>query len=167
MTTFRKKVDLPELLQDLGFILGFKGDNGYMFLQHPELMIELLVPERGRGSEGVKNLPALGMNAQPLRFLDVALMKTIHLHFEDVPVTVPHPAAFALHKLLVAPRRKNAEKKQKDIAAAMAILDLVEKQDDWAVALDLMKRFPRSWKRTVLTTLLEHRRAGIAELLSQ
>ena len=80
--TFHRRVNLPDLFKDLGFIVGFRGEKGYMFLEHPELMIELLVPERGRGSDGARNLPALGMNAQPLRFMDLALAKTIRLHLE-------------------------------------------------------------------------------------
>lgn len=47
----RTKVDLAELFKDLGFILGFKSEHGVMQLMHPDLMIELLVPELGRGTE--------------------------------------------------------------------------------------------------------------------
>jgi len=99
-----QSVDVPSLLKDLGFIVGFRGEQGAMMLEHPELMIEFLVADRGRGSDKLKYLPELGMNAQPLRFMDIAASKTVLLHFGDVPVTVPHPAAFVLHKLLVVPR---------------------------------------------------------------
>jgi hypothetical protein len=61
---FEGKTDVPELLKDLGFITGFRGEQGAMLLEHPELLIEFLVPERGRGSEKLRDLPALGMNAQ-------------------------------------------------------------------------------------------------------
>lgn len=162
---FRKKINVPDLLKDLGFIEGFRGDEGYMFLQHPELMIEFLVPERGRGSAGATDLPELGMNAQPLRFLDVALEKTIRLSFSDVLVTVPHPAAFAIHKLLVAPRRKNAAKRQKDIDTALAILDLIEKKHEISEVQAVTARFPKSWKKTVVKALADAHRETWAERL--
>lgn len=123
LTKPRTKADVPALLKDLGFITGLRGQAGVMLLEHPELLIEFLVPERGRGGKDVQALPQLGVNAQPLRFMDIATMKPVQLHFEDVSVTTPHPAAFALHKLLIAPRRRNAEKKNKDLDAAFLVLE--------------------------------------------
>ena len=58
------KVDVAELLKDLGFIVGFTGLKGYMRLEHPELIVEFLVPEKGRGSNKPYPLPQLGLNAQ-------------------------------------------------------------------------------------------------------
>jgi len=40
----RQQVDIPKLLSDLGFITIFKGREGYIKLDHPDLMIEFLVP---------------------------------------------------------------------------------------------------------------------------
>ena len=102
LTKPRSKIDIPALLKDQGFIAGLRGHAGVMLLEHPELLIEFLVAERGRGGKDVQEVPRLGVNAQPLRFLDIAMMNTVQLHFGDVLVTAPHPAAFALHKLLVA-----------------------------------------------------------------
>lgn len=49
--TVKTEVDIPELLKDLGFIPTFKGRKGYMKLDHPELILEFLTPERGRGRD--------------------------------------------------------------------------------------------------------------------
>ena len=68
---FLGKVDLHDLLQDLGFVLNFKGDAGWITFQHPDLILEFLVPERGRGTLRPTAVPALGVNAQSLRFLDL------------------------------------------------------------------------------------------------
>ena len=35
----KTKVDIPELLRDLGFIIGFRGSKGYIKLEHPELVV--------------------------------------------------------------------------------------------------------------------------------
>ena len=120
----RQTTDIPALLKDLGFVVGFRGEQGAMMLEHPELMIEFLVPEHGRGGGKLPYLPQLGVNAQPLRFMDIPASRTIRLHFGDVPVTVPHPTAFALHKLLVVPRRPAAEKRERDLSSALAVLKL-------------------------------------------
>lgn len=164
-SAFKGKTDVPELLKDLGFITGFRGEHGAMMLEHPELLIEFLVPERGRGSQGMRDLPALGMNAQPLRFMDVALMMTLGLPFGEVPVVVPHPAAFALHKLLVAPRRKNAEKRRKDLDSALMVLDLLQKKGEMTLVQDLLAKFPRPWRKSILATLsADHQGAVAAQL---
>ncbi len=45
-----KTTDIPELLDDLGFVQQVKA-GGYIQLVHPEVMLEFLVAERGRGSD--------------------------------------------------------------------------------------------------------------------
>ena len=40
------KTDVAALLKDLGFVVGFSGDAGYIRLEHPQLIVEFLVPER-------------------------------------------------------------------------------------------------------------------------
>jgi len=82
---FLQNVNVPDLMKDLGFLVGFRGEQGAMMLEHPELMIEFLVPERGRGGQSTKNLPQLGMNAQALRFMDIALTKTLPLEIGGIP----------------------------------------------------------------------------------
>ncbi len=64
------KTDVPELVKDLGFVTDIGGSRGIIRLNHPDLILEFLVPERGRGSEKPVNLPQLGMNAVALRFLN-------------------------------------------------------------------------------------------------
>ena len=85
----------------------------------------------------------------------------LHLRFDSIPVTVPQPAAFSLQKLLVAPRRKGAEKRAKDIATAVTILALIEKKGEWASVQRVISRFPKSWKRVVVKVLTD---AGHADL---
>ena len=60
------RVDVVEMLDDLGFIMGYRGAKGYMILEHPELSVEFLVPERGRGTDRPVDLPMLGVNAKAL-----------------------------------------------------------------------------------------------------
>jgi hypothetical protein len=49
--------------------------------------------------------PSLGINAQPLRYLDLLLQDTIAVDFQGIELCLPHPIRFALHKLIIAGRR--------------------------------------------------------------
>jgi hypothetical protein len=78
------------LLEDLGFVTDFHR-GGYMRLIHPELIVEFLVPERGRGTDRPVRLPRLGINAQALRFLSVLEEHTITATLEGIQVRMPPP----------------------------------------------------------------------------
>lgn len=43
----QSQTDAADLLRDLGFVVGFTGPEGYIRLEHPELIVEFLVPKRG------------------------------------------------------------------------------------------------------------------------
>jgi hypothetical protein len=148
------RVNVIELLEDLGFIPEIKA-GGYIQLMHPEVMLEFLVAERGRGSDKPYPLPHLGVNAQPLRFMDIANDAAISLNFEDISLHVPHPAAFALHKLIIVPRRKSEAKALRDINSAVEILTLLLDSGDVEMIIDQLHRFPRTWKKTIYRVLEE------------
>ncbi len=147
-----KTTDIPELLDDLGFVQQVKA-GGYIQLVHPEVMLEFLVAERGRGSDKPYPLPQLGLNAQSLRFMDIADEFSIRLEYEGIVLRVPHPAAFALHKLIIVPRRKNKAKALRDTQSAVEILNLLFHTGDTAMMVELLCRFPASWKKTIYQVL--------------
>jgi DNA-binding transcriptional regulator YiaG len=100
-------------------------------MEHPELIVEFLVPERGRASAKPYPLPKLGLNAQALRFLEFLAQDTISTNVEWVSVNLPHPAYFALHKLVVLSRRTGQAKQAKDQDAALKVLEaLIKKGED-------------------------------------
>lgn len=69
-------------------------------------MVEFLTP--AFGDETVKPLPALGVSAQALNYLNYLIADPIHavaLYRSGVLVQVPRPERFAIHKLIVADRR--------------------------------------------------------------
>ena len=163
----RDKINIPELLKDLGFLTEYKGSAGYMQLIHPEVMLEFLVPQRGRETDRPFDLPQLGLNAKRLRYMDVALMKPIKLMFEDIPIRVPHPACFALHKLLVAPRRKEAFKRERDVEVAVELLGLLFARNDQPVVKEIFNQFTGSWRKTVLNVLVEAGQLSLRERLAE
>ena len=153
-----RKTDLPALLKDLGFIVDHKGEQGYIIFQHPELILEFLVPDRGKGIDKPFLINQLGINAQALRFMDFLAQDPIKMPFQDIEVTVPHPANFALQKLLIAKRRKQEGKAEKDRAQAVAILTALNDSGDFKTVCSRYQATPKTWQNTIkqeLTALHE------------
>lgn len=70
-------------------------------------MVEFLTPSF-RPEEDIRPLPALGISAQSLHYLNyliAAPIKAAVLYRSGVLVQIPQPERFALHKLIVADRR--------------------------------------------------------------
>jgi hypothetical protein len=149
----KQKVDIPELLSDLGFVTIFKGNQGYIKLDHPDLILEFLVPERGRGIEKPFPLPQLGLNATTLRFLNFLTDQVIKVRIENFVLTLPHPSNFALHKLIICQRRQNKEKSLKDRNTALEIIKALIKKGEG----DLIKKFfdsiPQKWQKKIINGL--------------
>lgn len=152
---FDKKVDLQKVFQTLGFNIVFKGSGGYITFEHPDLIIEFLVPERGRGSDKPYSLPNLGINAQPLRFLDLLTQNTVRIPFNDITVTVPHPANFAIHKLIISTRRTKPEKRDKDRYLAVEILKTLIEVNEACSITQLLQSLPKKWQKLAWQALSE------------
>lgn len=89
------------------------------------LRVDILTPNAGSDEffDHPAPMPALGgAAAEPLRFLDYLIyepIRTVMLHGGGIPVLVPQPARFAIHKLIVAARRPQGEgKSAKDLQQA-------------------------------------------------
>lgn len=89
--------------------------------------VEVLTESRGPERESPASLPAIGTGAQPLRFLDFLIYDEVPaalLHDAGVLVNVPSPARYAIHKLIVAQRRRTgAAKIDKDLMQAQSLID--------------------------------------------
>jgi hypothetical protein len=94
------------------------------------IAVELLTPSEGPDSDEPVELPALDAYAQPLRFLDYLIHHPVQaavLYRSGVLVNVPQPARYAIHKLIVATRRRDGEgtKASKDIEQAAALIGVL------------------------------------------
>ena len=111
---------LPEAF-DRSSATRFRTEQGYL--------VEFLTPNRGSDDHMGRpaEMPALGgASAIPLRYLDYLIhdpVRTVVLFKGGVPVTVPAPERYAIHKLIVAAvRHSNSPRAKKDIAQAEQIL---------------------------------------------
>jgi hypothetical protein len=156
-----QKTDFPAHLKSLGFHLEFNSANGLHRLRHPELDIELITPERGKG-ETVEtcNIPQVSMNAQKVRYLDILLDRPLTWQTEKYQIQLPRPEAFALHKIILSTKRTKPEKAKKDIENALLLLrSLMKHQIHKQTVQALFQSFPKGWKKTIrkkLHSLAEH-----------
>ncbi len=151
-TRLKKKIHLPSLLEEEGFIVTFNSQ-GFMRLEHPELIVEFLVPEKGKGTDKPYPLPSLGMNAQTLRFLDFLAGHTILVESDGLKIKLPHPAAFGLHKLIVKQRRKKKEKAEKEQREALGVLYTLIKQGEADTIKAVFHDMPVPWRKKVIQSL--------------
>ena len=149
----RHTVNVPEILKDLGFVTIYKGSRGYIKLDHPDLILEFLVPEKGKGIDKPVPLPKLGVNAVALRFLNFLSGNTIKVKVEDFYVTLPHPVNFSLHKLIIFQRRLKEEKAVKDRNSAIEIIKALIDKGDKAVLRSVFNSMIPKWQKKVIKGL--------------
>jgi hypothetical protein len=117
------------------------------------LRVDFLSPNRGPDTAEPQPLPALGTLAEPLRFLDFLIRDpepAVLLHGAGVFVTVPAPQRFAIHKLIVARRRRIGEAKaEKDLRQAAALLDVLARRrpHELAAAWEEAWRRGKAWQK--------------------
>nr|WP_286134634.1 GSU2403 family nucleotidyltransferase fold protein [Methylobacterium sp. Leaf123] len=158
------------------------------FASNTGYKVEFLTRNYGKAEYGdtPARMPALGgAAAQPLRFLDFLIhepVKSVLLHKSGVPVTVPAPERFAVHKVIVAARRlrdaAGYAKSSKDLHQAAALAgalavsrrhaDLAlawteawERGPTWREALETGVSYMQPEHRDVLQETLE---AGLEEI---
>ena len=98
------------------------------FINDAGFKVEFLTPYRGSDDYQGKPapMPALsGASADPLRYLDFLIhepIRSVILHEAGVPVTIPAPERYAIHKLIFAHLRIDQSKIPKDMAQAGALI---------------------------------------------
>lgn len=127
-------------------VSAFSTDDGYR--------VEFLTPNRGSEDyiDQPSRMPALGgASADPLRFLDFLIrepMRTMLLHKSGIPVVVPDPSRYAVHKLIVASRRRtdgqSADKRGKDIRQAELLFEALMQTRRMS---DLALVYNEAWER--------------------
>lgn len=146
----KENPDFIRQLQALGFKRDFKSD-GSLYLWNAELKIEFIAPERGRGADNAINIKKLGLRAIPLRFVNLLLANPITLTDQGLKIRVPSPASFCLHKILIAARRRQADKRLKDLQQAVYTAAIVPGPE----LSGLFKSLPKPWQQTINQALIK------------
>ncbi len=144
-------------------------------------LVEFLTPNRSSADHDGKPaaMPALGgASAEPLRFLDFLIhepVRTVLLHGSGVSITVPAPERYAIHKLIVATRRRveGTEKREKDLRQAALLIEalsLVRRQSDLAEAYEEAWSRGPAWREAItrgLASLDDAPRAMVHGVLAE
>lgn len=105
------------------------GRRATSYLAKGGLRVDFLTPNEGPDTDAPQSLPALQTDAHPLRFLDYLIHEpepAVILHGAGIYVLVPAAQRYALHKLIVARRRKEGTAKRgKDLKQAEALLEVL------------------------------------------
>lgn len=152
-----REFDAPAALSELGFEPHWSLQGDFCKYAHPDMEVEFLVPERGRGIGTAVLVDALHVKAQPLRYLSLAYERSMIVPFRGFHVRVPEPEAFVLLKLLVIPRRKDRAKLEKDSVAARSVGQYLMSRDERRATLrELLGDLPMSWQKTIRVSARDH-----------
>ncbi len=132
--------DAPAAIESLqmGFVPNSSGTS-FKKADEPNFDLDFLT-SRGRSGDQPIFLPRFNMHMQPLKFMELSLedpmRATLISRNGPVVVNIPRPERYALHKLLVAGERPQAQrtKANKDMAQSAALLDYLLEHDQEAVA---------------------------------
>lgn len=127
---------------EMGFlpVSGLSGKSGATYLnpREPEFRLDFLTVPHRKGEE-VFTHPQLNVPLQPLKFMEFSLENIQQAVLFDtagaVLVNVPHPARYALHKLLIYGEREGAfaVKSTKDLHQAASLLTYYREHGKWDI----------------------------------
>jgi hypothetical protein len=133
-------------------------------------MVDILAPVRSRADPNPMPIPALRAAAIPLQHLDWLIdspSPAAALYGAGVPVYVPQPARYAVHKLIIAQERgPGSVKKQKDLDEAKALIEALRQTDPFSVEdvlEDARSRGESGWRDRIDRSL---RQLGLTELVA-
>ncbi|MDF1586132.1 nucleotidyltransferase family protein [Marinimicrococcus flavescens] len=154
---------ISELLAEFAFspVPGLGSERTWRWRQAGgEAVVEFLTPSFEE-EEGVRDLAALGVSARALHHLNYLIADPIPaaaVWRNGVLVVVPRPERFAIHKLIVADRRREGPdslKARKDLLQAGLLIAVLaeDRPDDLALAHeDAARRGPR-WRERIARSL--------------
>jgi hypothetical protein len=136
-------------------------------------LLDLVTPTRRRTDANPVRMTEIDAGAAPLQYLDWLIADpapTVALWGSGVPVNIPQPARFAVHKLILAQKRDAGSrlKRQKDLAQANALIAALELHDPFALRdamADAARRGRAGWREPMLRSLKELKRDSIAKEL--
>jgi|GEM_PF-2196318 len=121
-----KSAKLITALRNRGFEVSWSYPEGVMTLRKGPFQVEFLTVAK-RGEEKPVRIRKLEVVAQALNFLNLLFRNPVLFNFQGYSVVAPHPVDFVIHKVLVAQKRPEEEKREKDMEQAEWVyLNVVE-----------------------------------------
>jgi len=132
----------------------------HRFAADDRFTVEVLTTPKRSGAAAVR-VPGLGCSAVPLPFMDFLIedsIEAVALYRAGVPVRVPAPERFAVHKLIIAQRRdKRSVKAPKDLMQAKALIEALRENDPGALdnAFEIARSKGKAWRTAIDASLVE------------
>jgi len=153
----KQDVNVQEILEKQQFKITRSYPTGYTKYQNPKLDVEFLIPEFGREKKpGQVNIGKLHIQANKIRMLAFLQDYTTIItdRKNNITVRVPEPAAYALHKFIVAQRRANPAKKEKDLNAAREIAKFLLNNSKQKKRLKyIFDEIPQGWQKKIINSV--------------
>lgn len=132
-------------------------------------LLDLITPTRRRGDANPMPMEQLKAGAAPLQYMDWLItdpVQTVALWGSGVPINVPQPARFAVHKLILAQKRDatSRPKRQKDLLQAAALIEALQIEDPFALQDALLAaamKGRQGWRQPIKRSLIELSLQGI------
>ncbi len=113
-TVSPKARPIDPVFTELGFIevLDRSGASGYT---KAGLSVDFLVHRKGGKTKDVLNIPQWELKAIPVPYINLMFEFTFQAEFDEFKVRAPLPEAYFTHKMIIAQRRVEPGKKEKDL----------------------------------------------------
>lgn len=116
----------------------------------------------GRGRTSPISVDGLTCSAEALRFMEYLVddpISAVALYGSGVPIKVPPPARYAVHKLLIAQERSgtHSPKKTKDLRQARDIIEILQEDEPDAIEDEIAsaRARGRNWAKNINASLRE------------
>lgn len=122
-------------------------------------LVEFLTP--AFGEETIRDLPALGVSAQALNYLNFLIAEPIQaavIYRSGILVQVPRPERYAIHKLIIADRRRDGAgslkaSKDREQAAFLIAAMAEDRPDDLSLAYTTAMEVGPRWRDHIAKSL--------------
>jgi hypothetical protein len=149
-------IDVPSILKSIGFDEDFSHLTGCSKYVHPDMEVEFMVPEYGKGKMEPYSIKTLNVLAQGLRFMNLVMEHSTTVTYKGIHVRVPEPSAFVLLKFLVSTKRKDPVKRTKDLKTATELgAFLIMRSDQRTKLTSVFSSMHKNWQKILLHVLRE------------
>ena len=151
-------VQIGRKLADMGFQEDRNIADGTIRYLAGDLSVEFLKQQKGDGrNQGDPYIPELDIAPQALPYLNILLDRPMTRTFRGLgKITVPSMPAFMVHKLIVASKRRDPAKKEKDLRQAKAVAQVLRGDHDHLAELAaVFGGLHKTRKRMVVTSARE------------
>jgi hypothetical protein len=139
--------DIPAILGELGYLPLIDADGLEKFVKDT-FSIEFLVHRKGGKDVPYVNVKKMQIRAQALPFISILYHDPVKVDYGDFSIRIPSLESYFLHKLIVAQRRKQLSKAEKDLDQCESLIPAIRVKRLLDIAAEY--RFSRNTKADIV-----------------